>query len=180
MAKKGDFKPTQKEVDQAISRPKQVTFNGVTWNGSEGRTPIWFKLDLKAFDENGNPITGIRFMLHWRAPIVEGVDIVKLSFVMFFHDKRIYALDPYPADNKPHRNRSIINHPDFVEVARGPHYHMYFEAAGEEIALRLDTDISPDDFLGYWNYFCLALNITYEGHPPLPNQDKSGQLSWEM
>lgn len=44
MAKKGDFKPTQKEVDQAISRPKKVTFNGVTWNGSEGRTPIWFKL----------------------------------------------------------------------------------------------------------------------------------------
>ena len=121
MAKKGDFKPTQKEVDQAISRPKKVTFNGVTWNGSEGRTPIWFKLDLKAFDDKGNPITGVRFMLHWRSPIVEGVDIVKLSFVMFFHDKRIYALDPYPADNKPHRNRSIINHPDFVEVARGPH-----------------------------------------------------------
>lgn len=85
-------------------------------------------------------------MLHWRAPIVEGVDIVKLSFVMFFHDKRIYALDPYPADNKPHRNRSIINHPDFVEVARGPHYHMYFEAAGEEIALKLDTDISRMTF----------------------------------
>lgn len=99
---------------------------------------------------------------------------------MFFHDKRIYALDPYPADNKPHRNRSIINHPDFVEVARGPHYHMYFEAAGEEIALKLDTDINPDDFLGYWNYFCRTLNITYEGKPPLPNQDKSGQLSWEM
>ncbi|EMY3412370.1 hypothetical protein AAID28_005016, partial [Escherichia coli] len=88
MAKKGDFKPTQKEVDQAITCLKKVTFSGVSWTGSEGRTPIWFKLDLKAFDEIGNPITGIRFMLHWRSPIVEGVDIVKLSFVMFLHDRR--------------------------------------------------------------------------------------------
>ncbi|MGP4884326.1 hypothetical protein ACTXQV_75720, partial [Klebsiella pneumoniae] len=56
----------------------------------------------------------------------------------------------------------------------------FIEAAGEEIALKLDTDINPDDFLGYWNYFCRTLNITYEGKPPLPNQDKSGQLSWEM
>lgn len=180
MAKKGDFRPTQKEVDQALNRPKKVTFEGVTWNGAEGRTPIWFKLDLKAFDENGIPITGIRFMLHWRAPIVEGIDIVKLSFVMFYYNKRIYALDPYPADHKSHRNKSSIIHPDFVEVARGPHYHMYFESVGEEIALILDTDISPDDFLGYWHYFCQELNISYEGQPPLPNQDKSGQLSWEM
>ena len=180
MAKKGEFKPTQIEVDNAIAIPKKVTFSGVSWTASEGRMPIWFKLDLKAFDANGNPITGIRFMLHWRYPIVEGVDIIKLSFVMFLQDRRVFALDPYPADNKPHRNRSKVDHPDYVEVAVGSHYHMYFESVGEEIALRLDTDIQPDDFLSYWNYFCSKLNITYTGNPPLPNQDNSGQLSWEM
>lgn len=180
MAKKGEFRPTQLEVENAIDTPKKVTFSGATWNASEGRVPIWFKLDLKAFDTNGNPISGLRFMLHWRYPIVEGVDIIKLSFVMFLQDRRVYALDPYPADNKPHRNKVIVNHPDFVEVARGPHYHIYFESAGEEIALKLETGIDPDDFLGYWNYFCSELNISYEGEPPLPNQDKSGQLSWEM
>ncbi|TJB90877.1 type VI secretion system tube protein Hcp, partial [Escherichia coli] len=37
MAKKGDFKPTQKEVDQAITRLKKVTFSGVTWTGSVNR-----------------------------------------------------------------------------------------------------------------------------------------------
>ena len=152
----------------------------MTWDASEGRTPIWFKLNLKAFEPDGNPITGIRFMAHWRPPIVVGVDIIKLSFVMFLQDRRIYALDPYPADNKPHRNKGIVDHPDFVEVVRGPHYHMYFESVGEEIALRLETDIKPDDFLSYWNYFCSKLNITYVGKPPLPNQDNSGQLSWEM
>ncbi|EJJ0118058.1 hypothetical protein NHJ31_001480 [Cronobacter sakazakii] len=180
MAKKDDFRPTQKQVDDAISVPKIVTFSGVAWNASEGRTPIWYKLDLKAFDGYGNPLVGIRFMLHWRYPIVEGVDIVKLSYVMFLHDRRVFALDPYPADNKPHRNRSKVDHPDFVDVAIGSHYHLYFESVGEEVALKLDVDIKPDDFFGYWNYFCSALNITYIGNPPLPHQDNSGQLSWEM
>lgn len=180
MASKGEFKPTQLEVDHAINMQKRVTFTGTSWNASEGRAPIWFKLDLKAFDENGNPITGIRFMLHWRNPIIEGVDIIKLSFVMFLHDCRIFALDPYPADNKPHRNKCKVDHPDYVEVARGSHYHMYFESVGDAIALKLDTEIDPDDFLSYWNYFSSKLNITYTGNPPLPNQDNSGQLSWEM
>lgn len=99
-------------------------------------------------------------MLHWRSPIVEGVDIVKLSFVMFLHDRRIYALDPYPAHNKSHRNKSIVHHPDFVEVARGPHYHMYFESAGEEIALKLETNIKPDDFLATGIIFARRL-ISY-------------------
>lgn len=180
MAKKSDFKPSQKEVDLAIRSPKKVTFSGVEWSGSEGRIPVWFKLDLKAFDLNGNPLTGLRFMLHWREPIVEGVDMIKLSFVMFLKDRRIYALDPYPADNKPHSNKSEVDHPDYTKVVRGPHYHVYFESADEEIALKLDTEIAPDDFMGYWQYFCTQLNITYEGNPPLPNQNESGQLSWEM
>lgn len=178
MAKKGDFRPTQKDVEGAINIPKLVTFSGSSWNASEGRQPIWFKLDLKPFDENGNPLPGIRFLLHWRYPLVEGVDTIKLSFVMLMQDRRIYALDPYPSER--HRNRVIVDHPDFVEVAIGPHYHMYFESVGEEVALKLETTIKPDDFLGYWNYFCSKLNITYTGNPPLPNQDNSGQLSWEM
>lgn len=180
MAKKGEFKPSQKEVDHAINTPKKVAFSGTFWRGSEGRTPVWFKLDLKAFDSNGNPLTGIRFMIHWREPIIAEVDIIKLSFVMFLQDRRIYALDPYPADNKPHTNKGTVSHPDFVETARGSHYHIYFESVDEEIALKLETDIAPDDFMGYWQYFCTQLNITYEGSPPLPNQNESGQLSWEM
>ncbi|MEJ8324426.1 MULTISPECIES: hypothetical protein [Kosakonia] len=178
MAKKGDFKPSQKDVDEAINVPKQVSFTGVSWSASDGRQPIWYKLDLKAFDVDGNPIVGIRFLLHWRYPLVEGVDTIKLSFVMLMQDRRVYALDPYPSER--HRNRSKVDHPDFVEVAIGPHYHMYFESVGDEIALKLDTDIAPDDFFSYWNYFCSKLNIKYTGNPPLPNQDNSGQLSWEM
>lgn len=180
MAKKGEFKPTQADVDHITSIPKRVIFSGVSWDNSCGRTPVWFKLDLKAFDESGNPITGVRLMLHWRPPIIEGVDIIKLSFAMFYHDRRIYSLDPYPASNKPHRNKKSVDHADYVEVARGAHYHLYFESVDEEIALNLDTGIAPDDFMGYWNYFCTKLNIECTGTPPLPNQDESGQLSWEM
>ncbi|AIN17090.1 TPA: hypothetical protein ACPZPV_002238 [Yersinia enterocolitica] len=181
MAKKSDFQPNQSDVDRILSLPKKVTFSGVAWKGSaDGRMPCWFKLDLQPFDIDDKPLTNVRIMLHWRQPIVADIDVAKISYVVFYHNRRIFALDPYPDERKPHRNRNPVNHPDYIEVARGPHYHQYFESVGEDVALTLSTDLEPDDFLGYWNYFCSRLNINYTGSVPLPNQDESGQLSWEM
>lgn len=180
MAKKDSFIPEQQEFDHAMQSEKTVTFSGVPWENHSERVPIWSKLDLKVFDKSGNPIPGMRIMMHYRPPIDASFDVAKISFALFFYDRRIFALDPYPASNKPHRNKSIVDHPDYLKSVRGPHYHLYFPSINEEIGLSLDTDIPPDDLIGYWNFFCGKLNIKCIGSPPLPNQENSGQLSWEM
>ena len=180
MAKKNDYQPSQAEVDLLIAMPKKVIFSGVNWKAStDGRTPVWLKMDMQAFDMNGLPLNGVLILLHWRKPLSKDVDVAKLSFIIFLHNRRIFAIDPHP-NEKPHRNRNALNHVDFVAVTRGPHYHQYFESVGEDVAFNLCTDIAPDDLQAYWNYFCERLNIKYTGSIPLPNQEESGQLSWEM
>ncbi|KUR83395.1 hypothetical protein AWE57_24080 [Escherichia coli] len=48
----------------------------------------------------------------------------------------------------------------------------------DRIAFPIEDDINPDDLVGYWNYFCKHLNITYSGRIPLPLEDESGQMGF--
>ncbi|MCG4449885.1 hypothetical protein LMJ76_15055, partial [Escherichia coli] len=72
-------------------------------------------------------------------------------------------------------------HPKYQDIIYGAHYHVYYEEAGyysDRIAFPIEDDINPDDLVGYWNYFCKHLNITYSGRIPLPLEDESGQMGF--
>ncbi|QHP58103.1 hypothetical protein EH204_09045 [Pectobacterium carotovorum subsp. carotovorum] len=182
VAKKNESSPPQSEIDHILYCRKIVSFTGAKWNlkPPPGRSPTWLQISLVPTDDDGIPISGLYFMLQWRPAEAESSDgygdCPKISLVVLYNGRRIFAVDSYPFDR--HTNRYEVEHPDFIKSILGPHYHLYFEEAGpNEIALQIPDQIALGDLQGYWKFFCSKLNVAYNGELPSPTQEDSGQMS---
>ncbi|CQI98144.1 TPA: hypothetical protein ACPZRZ_002638 [Yersinia enterocolitica] len=183
MAKIDDYLPTQVEVDRVLFCKKFVDFSPLKWQTKP--PPNRLKMQLVPMDEDGIPIYGLSFILLWKPDhdSFENPDesYPKMNLVALYHQKRIFAVDTYPFDK--HKNSFKIEHPDFQDSINGPHYHLYYEMAGhysEKIGFPITENIKPDDFIGYWNYFCTKLNVTCKGKIQLPLEDESGQMGFNL
>ncbi|WP_370561007.1 hypothetical protein [Edwardsiella tarda] len=175
MAKKNDSPLLQSDVDRILYAKKTVDLTGVKWGKKPppGRSPMWLQTSIIPYD-GVMPIAGLRLVLQWRPP--DGPDDVqKIQMVALYYSRRVFGVDSYPYDR--HTNRVHVSHPDFEKSILGAHYHLYFESAVPyEIGLAIPQKIAPDDFLGYWQFFCSKINITCKGELPLPTQEDSGQI----
>lgn len=183
MAKTDDYLPGQAEVDHALYCKKKVSFSGVKWGPKPppNRPLMWLQIHIIPFDMDDIPIQGLSFLLQWKPDqeslTESGVTYPKINLVALYNKKRVFAVDTYPYDR--HKNNYRINRPDYQDSIFGPHYHVYYEEAGhysEKIGFPITSDIKPDDLVGYWNYFCNQLNVTYTGRIPIPLEDESGQI----
>lgn len=183
MAKSDDYLPSQTEVDHVLYCEKKIDFNGVKWGVKppHNRPVLWLQLQIIPSDEDEIPIQGLSFLLQWKpdheSHTSPGTSYPKINIVALYNKKRIFAVDTYPFDK--HKNTYKIDRPDYQESVFGPHYHVYYEEAGyysEKIGFPIVDDIKPHDLVGYWDYFCNQLNITYKGKLPIPLEDESGQI----
>lgn len=182
MAKSTDYQPSQAEVDKILYCEKSVDFTGIKWKDKPppNRPLLWLQMNISPLDKEGIPIQGLTILIQWKPdqePKKENDPVYpKINIVALYNRKRIFAVDSYPFDG--HTNRYNIPHPDFEKFIFGAHYHVYYEDAGSysEIGLKIKNDIKPDDIRGFWDFFCLKLNIVCTGKLPIPLEDDSGQI----
>ncbi|MBW5818896.1 hypothetical protein H0I54_22335 [Yersinia kristensenii] len=183
MAKTDDYLPSQAEVDHVLYCKKIVNFSGAKWGAKPppNRPLLWLQMQIIPYDMDGIPIQGLSFLLQWKpdheSQTNAGISYPKMNLVALYNKKRIFAVDTYPFDK--HKNNYKIDRPDYQSSIFGPHYHVYYEEAGyysDKIGFPVTDNIKPDDLVGYWNYFCSQLNVTYMGRIPIPLEDESGQI----
>ncbi len=183
MAKIDDYLPSQSEVDHILYCKKSVDFSGVKWQTKP--PPNRLKIQVIPTDEDGIPIQGLSFVLLWKPDHdsfeTPGVSYPKMNLLALYYKKRVFAVDTYPFDK--HKNSYRIDRDDYQDSILGPHYHLYYEEAGnysEKIGFPITDDIKPNDLIGYWDYFCRQLNVTFKGKLPIPLEDESGQIGLEL
>lgn len=183
MAKIDDYQPSQVEVDKVLYCKKIVNFSGVKWKQKPSRSDMWLQAHIIPLDEDCIPIQGLKFELKWKpdqdSEPDDPISYPKINIIAFYHNKRVFAVDTYHFDK--HTNSYKVDHPKYQDIIYGAHYHVYYEEAGyysDRIAFPIEDDINPDNLVGYWNYFCKHLNITYSGRIPLPLEDESGQMGF--
>ncbi|HFN1103011.1 TPA: hypothetical protein ACHBXQ_004441 [Klebsiella variicola subsp. variicola] len=183
MAKADDYLPSQTEVDHILYSKKIVNFQGAQWKQKPNRAGMWLQMHLLPIDEDFIPVQGLTFELLWKPDQDSKADASltypKINIVALYNKKRVFAVDTYPFDK--HTNTFQIACSNFQKIIFGAHYHVYYEEAGyysERIAFPITNDISPDDLVEYWKFFCQQLNITYFGRLPLPLEDESGQMGF--
>ena len=183
MAKTDDYLPSQVEVDNILYCQKSVSFIGVKWGNKPppNRPIMWLQMQLIPFDSDGIPIQGLSLLLQWKPDqdslTNSNISYPKINIVALYNKKRVFAVDTYPFDK--HKNNFRIDRDDYQESVSGPHYHVYYEVAGhysDKIGFPITSTISPNDLVGYWDYFCNHLNIKCSGKLPIPFEDESGQI----